>query len=1018
MEGFRETLKKEEKQNDLKEQETLKERETLLPGLKETNILNSGAGSGLSHLSEVKEIIAARLDSPELSLKEGTVINPSYGGVLEESKAESARMIIKESLDSQRFVPDEGVIIKHPGESIEGDTQKEKKEAVREAFRKYVEMIAAGHIWELLNKEDEEPEKGSVYYTEMRDAVKHVMTLTEKLIIDREKGTEEVSENDLVEAMTRLSETAHIYYDTHRGMRNTQKGKNRKEASTLIRNLTDHFFDDMDIKLNNEGLIPAVKREGYTEKEGKQARSRLSELVKQYGKWKKHFAYNEADERANVKAKADLFAVYERDMDIYRSLYRKNPEKMVPDIAYIIKEARYYKVQNRVLKSFEKSGIVERDPVYDLATKHVDRMDYKKPEEELSPEETDRDLSKEQLMAIERIDRWFIRNYNNGGIVGRPLNIKNHHGEIVLALMSRTKRERLFIYYLIETGARKDPKVFDAYASQTEYKPDIDKLKRQMVASKIKLMSRLVGGYVYMHKLSEALQINRDYKELIKDSARITRMEKEGTDGSELKDPLEIRSLMLKKAYISCKNYKEKAEECSRAKEKERAGLEKQVAEAEKQYKKDFEALLAADDAVGEAESKYGQSGEKGEKSGDRLLNREDDNKGEFKSNLDTYAVAGEKGGEFTAAGINAVVGTAGLLSGRRGSNSWHLSDSSIAKVSKYSHGYTASAISGLGHAMAVMYGIYNLYENGAKMHAGDKAREVAEMLSSGADSYISYRTGVELVGKYARSAGEVKKSRAVEVSGSLKTASFVTSGVGLMIDTYNLTAGVLDCNNANNAAYYLDKKLEKAKSLKDAPENETEEQKEERLKKRKEARYDRDMLKLADLMSGHKVKYSGLQAITNISSMLGVTVPGIGVVLSAAGAVGGIVVSILNAVDMGNIQEAMFDRYFHFDEFMEKVKERMAEKGRKIHDEKEYRNRMRRKLAAAAGYGDMTAAADQISKRYADQVCEKLFSGKEVLEEDEKKGYIELVKAFGLPYDEEKKIPDAKLLARRMSGR
>jgi hypothetical protein len=152
---------------------------------------------------------------------------------------------------------------------------------------------------------------------------------------------------------------------------------------------------------------------------------------------------------------------------------------------------------------------------------------------------------------------------------------------------------------------------------------------------------------------------------------------------------------------------------------------------------------------------------------------------------------------------------------------------------------------------------------------------------------------------------------------------------------------------------------------------------------------------------------------------MLALTIPGLGgTILTAVGFVGGITVSILKAVDLGNIREAMFDRYFHFEEFMQKVKDRMDKKGRQIYDEKTLRERMRRKLAAAAGYSDMISVSNQIAKRYADQVCERLFGGNEVMPEDEKNGYIQLIKSFGLKYSEEKKIPDAKLLARKMTGR
>ena len=177
-------------------------------------------------------------------------------------------------------------------------------------------------------------------------------------------------------------------------------------------------------------------------------------------------------------------------------------------------------------------------------------------------------------------------------------------------------------------------------------------------------------------------------------------------------------------------------------------------------------------------------------------------------------------------------------------------------------------------------------------------------------------------------------------------------------------------------------------------------------------------MLQLVDDISRNKTRYAALQTIASGIGFASLLLPGLGSTLVSIGGMGvGVAFSILKAVDMSTIKTKLFDAYFDFDSYMVKVREKLAQKGQRIHDEKEFAARMRRKLAAEAGYADMPAAADQIAKRYADQICARLFGG-EAMGEDEKKGYIQMIKGFGLPYNEEKRIPGAKLLARRMTGR
>ena len=77
--------------------------------------------------------------------------------------------------------------------------------------------------------------------------------------------------------------------------------------------------------------------------------------------------------------------------------------------------------------------------------------------------------------------------------------------------------------------------------------------------------------------------------------------------------------------------------------------------------------------------------------------------------------------------------------------------------------------------------------------------------------------------------------------------------------------------------------------------------------------------------------------------------------------------------------------------------------------------------MAAVAGYADTNSAADQICKKFGQYVYAKLFgdAGSGGAENDEEKnGYIQLVKALGLPYDANKKIPDEAVIARKFAGK
>ena len=76
--------------------------------------------------------------------------------------------------------------------------------------------------------------------------------------------------------------------------------------------------------------------------------------------------------------------------------------------------------------------------------------------------------------------------------------------------------------------------------------------------------------------------------------------------------------------------------------------------------------------------------------------------------------------------------------------------------------------------------------------------------------------------------------------------------------------------------------------------------------------------------------------------------------------------------------------------------------------------------MAASVGFTDLKSACDQITRRYADQICNRLYGpdGVRATDKSEIDGYIQLAKSFGLKVDVENGLPTPELLARKMNGR
>ena len=156
------------------------------------------------------------------------------------------------------------------------------------------------------------------------------------------------------------------------------------------------------------------------------------------------------------------------------------------------------------------------------------------------------------------------------------------------------------------------------------------------------------------------------------------------------------------------------------------------------------------------------------------------------------------------------------------------------------------------------------------------------------------------------------------------------------------------------------------------------------------------------------------MDTVISIMAPAGLAIPGLGLVSIGAG----IGSSILNVSMLGDIKTDMIDQYLQLDSLYENCLKKMKEDQHEIQDKKAFKEQLRRRLLASAGFSDVASAADQLAKRYTDFIRYKLFNPEANITETERTGYIQLIKSFGLPYDEEKRKPDAYMLARKISGR
>ncbi|MCR5054409.1 MAG: hypothetical protein K6A69_06180, partial [Lachnospiraceae bacterium] len=274
-----------------------------------------------------------------------------------------------------------------------------------------------------------------------------------KIVVD------EPSSADKIKMMLSLYMTSTGYVNSHGSPYTTEGQLRTREANALadlmktaVKNMTTDK-DEEDIKDNT--LKPEERKESLdsVQKIMKRAAKGWESFSNQLGKSISAYTPEEM-----LKRKLEVLKNYEVQIKRYRS---EVPEaewggritRMIRDYEDCIRWEKVMAFTNAHLEVKKEGEQKKTESIEKVINKHLEQEGEIEQKDNLKKEEIDEGLSEEQLKGIQEIDTWLIRNAANGGLFG----IKNEHADFVSAILALSKRERLHMYYLVETDARKNP---------------------------------------------------------------------------------------------------------------------------------------------------------------------------------------------------------------------------------------------------------------------------------------------------------------------------------------------------------------------------------------------------------------------------------------------------------------------------------------------------------------------------------------------------------------------------------
>lgn len=592
----------------------------------------------------------------------------------------------------------------------------------------------------------------------------------------------------------------------------------------------------------------------------------------------------------------------------------------------------------------------------------------------------DEGLSQQQIMAISRIDTWVIRNIRNGGMF-RAISDRT---DIAGRLMSMTKRQRLYAYYLVEKKERVTPSLNGVSLSQIDYIPDVKEFKNQMIASKAKFYMRFSGSYIYWDKLTKAmgisyratpileeareyLGIDRDKKKLIeKDKKKLIAAQGEGPAlKPEDHQKQRIRD-MLENAQKAMELLN-KNEKLKKAKKPNQSAIDKNNQE--------LVSLANEAHAIMADLAKIQQE----------LLEIKA-KKGEKMSAADYREGFANPAGDFSKviSSVNHESWKKLVTGDPKLTDIFGLSS---APPTTFTHIYTdgANGLAAIGGIVGIVLGLSKLYNETFTMSRMEFVTQTASVSSS-----------IMAVGKSATEIVKVSTSAGtVHTLAQMATSPVAALGFACVDTTVAVLKGASNARDSyyrHSAAKFASKEKEKGK--------------------RNDERYRDGMLRLNE-------KLANRQLTSTMSSVItaGVSVTASALILASVVTGGITAVGALIALGVGigarvldrkysrQMKFAIFDSYYGIDDIVkeEKKKYRTRFPGRNLSKEQEERilDQVRGKVAAENGYYSPGHAARAVSQFYADYLIK---GSKE--KGDHGKMCIAMIKGLGLHYEHDEKNP------------
>lgn len=789
-----------------------------------------------------------------------------------------------------------------------------------------------------------------------------------------------------LERMLRLSQAADMYYDTHRRTRITTEGATIKELNNELREVTNKALKDM--------LTPEEEKQ-IQDNDVKTKPGEITDLaevekaMKDFGLQYRYFALEIGREtvintpRERLELKLRFFSKYQNEIKLYRALYKYlGEEEMNRDAKYAIECyencLRWKLVLDKmpVQKQKEEDDAL-RDEMYkameDSITKEDDRRTLERGN---VAKNGDTGLTPEQLEGIDQIDRWIVRNYNNGGLKGLVL-AKNPHFDLLNQLFAMSKRERLMAYYLVQSNRRKNPSLLDVAVSQ-DYVPNLEEFKDKMLATKWAFWKRIDGSYTYMHKLASACSYTREHTKEIETMTELSKVTVDKKDTSVAGQKKE----KVVKLYKSLSEYQSILQQGIKEKNKKKQSTLKTLAE---------ELAAGCEELIKEL-AKIDKS----------IPETQTENKEFVKPDV-------MKGGA-TYGGFSKF-GPMSIKMGMDKSSqffgwSWGLDEAGWEEMHLWT-GSFQNSLGVVGSSLNMVAGIWLLAQDGGSLTAEEITSQVTTIVKKGAEAI---KSGTTFVAGFLT--GETGKVVAEVAGNTFSVVKAVTTGVRLTTEVAGLVNGSKAKKKSDHFIY--GKVAQRVGTL---DENGKRVGKQELTdKEKRESKYEQEMSKLSDELKSRDKLGCFFTSIELIGDTVDCVIPVVGKVISF---IGFGLKKLFTGKYNQSIRDHLFDSYYNIPEVRNKMITALMKKypGDEMRVNQlsfKVTEAVRRKVAVQAGFADKTSATEHVARRYARYIRDKLFDALPASEE-EKEAYVNLLRSMGLKYNKEKSKPDLNVMIRKM---